>query len=196
MIISGITAFFTGTLGWTFTEYTMHRFMAHHGKPRGRFGREHLAHHAQPDSFTPVHIKIAVAIPIATVIFAVAFSLLPTVLASLFTTGFLGTYLAYELLHWSLHIFAPRTGYGRWARSHHFAHHFENANYNHGVTSPLWDHIFGTLMQPTLVRVPRRFAPVWLCEDDGEIRSHYLDNYILRHRPTPPQTQATPAAVR
>jgi hypothetical protein len=41
----------------------------------------------------------------------------------------------------------PRTRlgwYGRWARGHHFHHHFVDARVNYGVTSPVWDVVLRT----------------------------------------------------
>jgi sterol desaturase/sphingolipid hydroxylase (fatty acid hydroxylase superfamily) len=180
MMLSVLIAGALGILGWTLTEYGMHRFMAHHGKPRGRFGREHLAHHAQPSTFTPTRVKIMLAIPIASGVFGGAFLAVGPMLGTAFSVGFLGAYFGYEVLHWSLHVFRPRTAYGRWARRHHLTHHFENTRSNHGVTSPLWDHVFDTFIPSQCVRIPPRFAPVWMCDEAGAVRPEYAAHFELR----------------
>jgi sterol desaturase/sphingolipid hydroxylase (fatty acid hydroxylase superfamily) len=176
-----LLSFIFGVLGWTLTEYIMHRFLAHHGKPRGRFGREHLAHHAQPAQFTPLRVKLLMAIPISTSIFGTAWISLGPWLGTIFTVGFLGAYLGYEVLHWSLHIFPPRTAFGRWARRHHFTHHFQNAKANHGVTSSLWDHVFNTFVPSASVRIPARFTPEWLTDHTGAIQPQFQSQFSVHH---------------
>lgn len=179
-----------GVLGWTLTEYLMHRFMAHHGKPRGRFGREHLAHHAQPTTFTPTRVKIALAVPITAVVFGAAILAAGPTLGIVFSAGFMSAYFSYEVLHWSLHVFPPRTAYGRWARRHHFAHHFQNAKANHGVTSPLWDRVFGTVFPSTRVQIPERKAPIWMCDGVGGLRPEYSAHYRIRTGPVAASSRA------
>ncbi len=72
---------------------------------------------------------------------------------------------------------APRGFYGRWARKHHLSHHFSNPNTNHGVTSPVWDLVFGTYADHGKMRVPRRHAPLWLLDETGRVRPEYADGY-------------------
>jgi hypothetical protein len=50
---------------------------------------------------------------------------------------------------------------------------------NHGVTSPLWDKVFGTYEAPAQVRVPRRLAMIWLVDEQGELRAEFADRYVL-----------------
>ncbi len=50
---------------------------------------------------------------------------------------------------------------------------------NHGVSIGLWDRVFGTLDVPELVKVPRRMAPVWMLDDEGQLLPAYVDDYVL-----------------
>jgi len=50
---------------------------------------------------------------------------------------------------------------------------------NHGVTSPVWDHVFGTHQRPETVRVPRRLALPWMLDDHGEMRAELRRDYAL-----------------
>ena len=50
---------------------------------------------------------------------------------------------------------------------------------NFGVTSPVWDRLFGTYDKPAVVKVPRRMAPQWMVDDTGELRSEFADDYIV-----------------
>ncbi|MCK6457046.1 MAG: sterol desaturase family protein, partial [Phycisphaerae bacterium] len=58
--------------------------------------------------------------------------------------GLLLGYVAYEFVHLSSHA-GRRWGPLRALDRYHMRHHFENANRTFGVTTPLWDWVFGTL---------------------------------------------------
>jgi sterol desaturase/sphingolipid hydroxylase (fatty acid hydroxylase superfamily) len=172
-----------GAFGWSLTEYLMHRFNGHEMRGKTRFSREHLAHHAKPDQFAPTSHKLALASVVLLVIGAIATGLIGLHLGLAFTVGFGIAYAGYEWLHRRLHTHAPQGAYGRWARRHHFAHHFTNPNENHGVTSPLWDWVFGTLTESdAAVRVPRRHAPVWMVDPAGVLQRSFSDDYVLAGR--------------
>jgi len=53
---------------------------------------------------------------------------------------------------------------------------------NHGVTSPVWDWVFGTLAAPAIIEVPRRHVHcfAWLLGDDDVVRAELADSYRLR----------------
>ena len=60
---------------------------------------------------------------------------------------------------------------------------------NHGVSSPLWDLVFGTAERPTWCGCPRRLALPWLLDADGELRPSSPTDYVLvgaaEHRRAP-----------
>jgi hypothetical protein len=93
---------------------------------------------------------------------------------------FLG-YIVYDLVHWSNHVHAPKTAYGRWARRHHFSHHFSDARFNHGVTTPIWDVVFRTYRAPGRIVVPKRLCMDWLLDSEtGCIRHQFRNDFELR----------------
>ena len=63
-------------------------------------------------------------------------------LGAAYVAGLVGFYGVYEWLHRREHTHAGIGPYGRWARRHHFHHHFVDGRTNHGVTSPIWDLVF------------------------------------------------------
>ena len=126
------------------------------------FKREHLTHHAR-DYFTSLGTKVRMASPAAVVLVTLSLVFAPLPGAA-FTLGFLGAYIGYEVCHRRLHTHPPRGPWGRLLRRHHFFHHFGDARTNHGVTSPLWDRLFGTLALPETVCVPPARAPEWLVD--------------------------------
>ena len=86
----------------------------------------------------------------------------------------------YEWVHAAAHLWAPRTTYGRWVRQSHFHHHFNEPLRNQGVTSPFWDHVFGTYTVPGQITVPRRMAMVWLLDADGNVKPVHQGTYAVR----------------
>lgn len=186
-----IVAATSGALSWTLAEYLLHRFDGHGMQGRTRFSRFHLAHHTRPDTFAPTRFKAIAAIGTTIPMVTIGVWLAGTAGVS-FTAGFISTYLLYEWLHRILHTHPPRTAWGRWARRHHFLHHFHRPNLNHGVTSPVWDWVFRThLSTDAPVVVPRRHASPWMLAEDGSLRPELADQFELRGRATPSSPEAT-----
>jgi sterol desaturase/sphingolipid hydroxylase (fatty acid hydroxylase superfamily) len=100
--------------------------------------------------------------------------------------GFTAAYTGYELFHYSLHARAPSTAFGHWLRKHHFAHHYHHPQFNHGVTSPIWDWVFGTLKTVPVIHVPNKFVQEsmpWLIDaETGEVKDAYQSDYVIRRR--------------
>jgi sterol desaturase/sphingolipid hydroxylase (fatty acid hydroxylase superfamily) len=173
-----VLALFLGVFAWTFAEYALHDWVGHLTRGRTDFSREHLEHHRREGYFAPTPKKARTAVLVllpmgglATWVFG-----LPGLA---FAVGFAAAYVSYEVLHRRIHTHAPRNAYGRWARRHHLHHHHRDARTNHGVTSPLWDWVFGTLAPCPEVRVPRKRAPGWLVDEAGEVRPAYAAEYVL-----------------
>ena len=168
-----------GAFGWTFTEYGMHHWNGHLARGKLKFSREHLAHHRESDYFTSNLTKVQMATPIVLAVFGVTWWWVGVLAAAGFTLGLGGAYIGYEWLHWACHALAPTTRFGRWARRHHFYHHFTSAKYNHGVTSPLWDVVFRTHRAPGMIRVPPKHVMPWLVDQSGALRPEYAADYAL-----------------
>jgi sterol desaturase/sphingolipid hydroxylase (fatty acid hydroxylase superfamily) len=170
-----------GAFTWSFLEYVIHRWLGHDRRFRGNpFGKEHLRHHVEGDYFAPTRKKLVVA-AVAAVVLGVPAVRLGGALGGAWTLGFLAFYAAYEILHRREHTSAGIGAYGRWARRHHFHHHFVDGRTNHGVTSPLWDLVFGTYARPATIPVPERLCMAWLRDPiTGGIRAEHAGRYALR----------------
>ena len=169
-----------GALTWTFLEYVIHRWLGHDGRFRGNpFGVEHVRHHAEGNYFAPTIKKLGVAAVVGLVL-GIPAALLAGSAGVAWIGGLLVAYGAYEIHHRREHTHPGRTGYGRWARAHHFHHHFVDPRANHGVTSPLWDVFFRTYRPVAVIPVPRRLAPLWLLDDTGTLRAEHAARYTVR----------------
>ncbi|MBT6177603.1 MAG: sterol desaturase family protein [Deltaproteobacteria bacterium] len=175
-------AIVVGAVGWSFTEYCIHRWLGHDRRfLRNPFGVEHQTHHSKGNYFAQWWKKAGAAIAAIALLWWPATVLLGAVYGSAFIFGFVAFYLYYEILHRVEHVFEASTAYGRWARAHHFFHHFHDPSRNHGVTSPVWDHVFGTYSATDVIRVPEKLAPLWLIEPTtGDVWQHLQPTWVLR----------------
>lgn len=191
-----VLAFVIGGLGWTLAEYLLHRFLMHSMRGRGLPSREHLTHHARRDYFAGAPQKALFSVVVTAIMLPVAALVLGLPHALTLQGGFIATYLFYEWLHRRAHTHGPRGRYGRWLRRHHFYHHFGHPLQNHGVTTPVWDHLFGTNVEPEVIRVPRRLAMRWLLTPEGELDPAFAADYVLVGRgPTGAAVVETPESV-
>ncbi|MEZ4400627.1 MAG: sterol desaturase family protein [Kofleriaceae bacterium] len=169
-----------GMVAWTFLEYVIHRWLGHHRRFRGNpFGVEHVRHHSEGNYFAPSVKKAGVAAVVAVIAGGPALAL-GGARGGAVVAGLLVMYVGYEVLHRREHTHAGIGRYGRWARRHHFHHHFVDPATNHGVTSPLWDLVFGTYRRPAVIPVPRRLCMAWLLDDAGAVHPRFQDHYRLR----------------
>jgi len=180
-----ILSFSAGALGWSLTEYIMHRFVGHRKGSKARFSKEHIRHHAKAGYFTPIPVKTKLALRVVLPLI-VAATLLFGTHGFVLSLGFTLAYALYEFLHYSFHAFPPKTKWGRVLRKHHFAHHYHNPSNNHGVSSRFWDTIFGTQESVQIVQIPEVFAKnamAWVLDPEtGNIRDAYKCDYQLRKR--------------
>jgi len=146
--------FLGGLFLWTFAEHTLHRYVFHY-RPRNAWQERvtflfHGIHHAQPQCKTRLVMPPAVSVPMAFLfygLFTLLFSSLigaPQWVDPLFS-GFILGYLAYDMIHYATHHFRMRSTLGRYLKRHHMRHHYKTPNQRFGVSSPIWDYVFGTL---------------------------------------------------
>jgi sterol desaturase/sphingolipid hydroxylase (fatty acid hydroxylase superfamily) len=143
-----------GLLLWTFAEYTLHRFVFHYNPRTPRqeriFFMFHGIHHAQPQVKTRLVMPFPVSIPLALVFYGLFYLVLALLLGSPqwvdpLMVGFVIGYLAYDLIHYATHHFAMHSGYLKYLKRYHMMHHYKDPNTRFGVSSPIWDWVFGTM---------------------------------------------------
>lgn len=174
-----------GVLAWSLAEYLLHRFLGHDKRTwPNPFATEHTRHHSQGDYFAPTYKKAVAALATVAVTAPLAVRLLGPQHGATISGAFVAMYLIYEWQHRRAHTHAGIGPYGAFVRRHHFHHHFGNPKSNHGVTSPLWDVVFGTYEVSAHVRVPEKLAMVWLLDPaTGEVRAELAGHYsVVRRR--------------
>jgi sterol desaturase/sphingolipid hydroxylase (fatty acid hydroxylase superfamily) len=177
-----------GVTLWSLVEYLLHRFLGHDRRtlPNG-FASEHTRHHSEGDYFAPTWKKALVAVVAAPAVSALATLMLGLPLGAVFGGSFVAMYVLYEWVHRRAHTHRGWGAYGRYLRRHHFHHHFANPRANHGVTSPVWDVVFGTFERPGRIRVPARLRMRWLVDPaTGEVVRDLAAFYELRASAPPP----------
>lgn len=141
--------FFLGILVWTFTEYTLHRWVFHFSGPRPwqkrMFFVLHGVHHDFPQDSDRLVMPLGASIPLGA-LFYVLFRLVagPTFIDPLFV-GFGIGYLTYDGTHYAVHHFRMSSRWGRFIKKYHMIHHHTGVDARYGVSSPLWDWVFGTM---------------------------------------------------
>jgi sterol desaturase/sphingolipid hydroxylase (fatty acid hydroxylase superfamily) len=179
-VIEILLALAAGAALWTLAEYLLHRFAMHALNGRGIMSREHLEHHVGSGwSFSHTHLlSWAGVILVGLAVWAPIGWLVLGLPGAALGVGWCLGYAGYEHQHAMAHLRGPRGRYSTWLRRHHFHHHFGHPRANHGVTTSVWDHLFGTWERPERVRVPRRLAQGWML-DGGELRPDLAGDYVL-----------------
>jgi len=152
-LVNTTIGFLIGLFVWTLAEYTLHRFVFHFPPKTPRMERItflfHGVHHAQPQCKTRLVMPPVVALPFAALFYGLFWLILGTGLGAPewvhpLTAGFLTGYLIYDLTHYATHHWPMRSGYLRYLKRYHMAHHFKNPDGLYGVSSSAWDYVFGT----------------------------------------------------
>ncbi|MFD2871483.1 sterol desaturase family protein [Mucilaginibacter ximonensis] len=143
-----IEYFFIGLFVWTFTEYIMHRFVFHY-VPKNKIGLRlhfifHGVHHDYPSDAKRLVLPPSVSIPLATGFYFLFNAILPANYIFGFFPGFILGYLFYDLSHYAIHHFNFKGKVWKAIKQHHMLHHYQTPSKGYGVSSPLWDKIFGS----------------------------------------------------
>jgi sterol desaturase/sphingolipid hydroxylase (fatty acid hydroxylase superfamily) len=144
--------FLVGVLIWTLLEYLLHRFVFHF-EPHGKMQEDlsfliHGIHHDYPWDADRLVMPPTVSILIAVLLWWPVKALFGVPLFYAVFAGITVGYLWYDLGHFAWHHNKPRTRIGRYLRSYHLVHHFKTPHLRYGVSTPLWDYVFGTQPAP------------------------------------------------
>src|SRR5271168_962691 len=126
---SDAVLFTGGVVALTLAEYLVHRFVLHGFAPI-----EHRLHHANPgDAILTIFWQIWIC-----------FALVYFVAGGAFVAGALVAYAWYLFVHHCAHHGHKHSRFP--LLMHHRSHH-KFATRNYGVSTTLWDHVFGTVLR-------------------------------------------------
>ena len=139
--------FLGGIFFWTFFEYMMHRFVFHWVTENPRAQRLsyvlHGNHHEFPRDKQRLFMPPVPSLIISSVVFLLMYAIMQKNTMSFFP-GFLFGYLMYGSMHYAIHAWNPRYKWMKPIWRNHQMHHYKDDHRGFGVSSHIWDLVFGT----------------------------------------------------
>jgi len=150
--VSFVNIFFlvvAGIFVWTFIEYVLHKYIFHFDA-KSEFGKKihfifHGVHHDYPSDSRRLVMPPSVSIPLAALFYFIFMYLVGGVYVLPFFSGFIIGYLFYDLTHYAIHHFNMHNKFWLEIKNHHMLHHYHDQDKGYGVSSPLWDLVFGSM---------------------------------------------------
>ena len=149
--------FAAGVFAWTLLEYVIHGVLGH--AHRTFVTRLHEVHHRDPRAV----FALGAWVPVL-VVLCVAWRIFGAAPGVIFIGGVAAGFAGYEFVHYRIHFSRPSSALEERLRTRHLAHHFKEPDAIFGVTTPLWDVVFGTEPQAERMRglaeVGKAIAPL------------------------------------
>ncbi|BDD08987.1 hypothetical protein FUAX_14190 [Fulvitalea axinellae] len=147
-VSNSVALYFLGLFSFTFVEYALHRFVYHMRATTERQRKiqytMHGVHHEFPKDKDRLALPPVISLSIAT---ALLF-LLRLVIGDYtfgFLSGFVTGYSLYLFMHYIMHAYPPPKNFMKKLWVYHSIHHYKDETVYYGVSSPLWDFVFGTV---------------------------------------------------
>ncbi len=145
---AAITFLFSGgVFFWTFFEYMMHRFVFHWISDNPRIQRTvyvlHGNHHEFPRDRERLFLPPVPSLIISFIIFLIMHVLMGNNVLAFFP-GFILGYLLYGSMHYAIHTWPPPFKWMKPIWRNHHLHHYKSDEKGFGVSSHIWDKVFGT----------------------------------------------------
>jgi sterol desaturase/sphingolipid hydroxylase (fatty acid hydroxylase superfamily) len=136
-----------GYLGWTLTEYWLHRLFFHL-PVRGPMSEKvyffvHGVHHDWPWDHSRLVMPPSISLILGGLFYLLFRALFGPAIHALFA-GFAIGYVVYDTVHWYTHAGAPTSRVFKFLRREHLVHHFRESGTRFGVSCPWWDVVFRT----------------------------------------------------
>ena len=137
-----------GIFFWTFFEYLAHRYIFHmvsHNPTAARVAYVmHGNHHEFPRDRQRLFMPAVPSLVISSVLFLIMYAILHNYVFAFFP-GFMLGYLSYASMHYAIHAWHPPFKWMKPLWRNHHLHHYKDESRGFGVSSTLWDHVFGTM---------------------------------------------------
>lgn len=147
---AGVTVvmFVLGFFAFTWVEYMAHRYLFHMNtstESRQKLQYTiHGVHHEFPKDKDRLAMPPLLSVTISTVLLFL-FRLIMGDFVFSFLPGFLTGYAFYLSIHYMVHAFPPPKNFFKVLWVNHSIHHYKEGEFVFGVSSPLWDYIYGTM---------------------------------------------------
>ena len=140
--------FITGILFWTLFEYVMHRYIFHWVAESERAKKivyvMHGNHHHFPRDRERLFMPPVPSLILASIIFLSLYFIIGQNVF-VFFPGFIFGYLMYGSMHFAIHAWNPPFKWMKPLWRNHHLHHYKNENKGFGVSTTIWDRVFGTM---------------------------------------------------
>ncbi|KAI8922696.1 hypothetical protein BC831DRAFT_404689 [Entophlyctis helioformis] len=144
-------SFLGGIFAWTLIEYSLHRFLFHiddllpsHPVAFTAHFLLHGIHHYLPMDKMRLVMPPALGFTLAYPIWSAYVAYLPLGIGHAVSAGSMTGFVLYDLMHYYIHHGRPYGAHLREMKSYHLDHHYKNPELGFGITSKLWDVLFGT----------------------------------------------------
>jgi sterol desaturase/sphingolipid hydroxylase (fatty acid hydroxylase superfamily) len=136
-----------GVLGWSFTEYALHRYLFHF-EARSELVKRwifiiHGNHHADPNDPLRNLMPPVVSLPVGAMVWAGCVAAIGPA-GTWALLGFMAHYVAYDLVHYACHQWPIENRFARMFKVHHMRHHHRPLHGNYAITGMLWDRLLAT----------------------------------------------------
>lgn len=140
--------FFAGLIAFTWVEYIVHRYVFHMGtytqlREKMQYVM-HGVHHEFPRDKDRLAMPPLLSITLSTVLLLL-FRVAMGDLVFAFLPGFLVGYALYLAVHYMVHVYQPPKNFLKALWVNHGIHHYKDGEFIFGVSSPLWDYVYGTM---------------------------------------------------
>jgi sterol desaturase/sphingolipid hydroxylase (fatty acid hydroxylase superfamily) len=140
-----------GVAFWTLLEYVLHRWVFHFTpSPNSELAQDvhfliHGVHHDWPHDPDRLVMPPVMSVLLAFVLGYPMYLVIGPRYFQSFFAGLIVGYIWYDMTHYAVHHLKPRTDAGAKLRRHHYLHHFKTPEARYGVSTPIWDFVFGTM---------------------------------------------------
>lgn len=153
--LNWLPSFLLGNVVWIFLEYTLHRFLFHidywlpdNGAALTLHFLLHGIHHYLPMDklrlVMPPLLFFILSFPFT----QLAHALFPKAMANGVISGAYLFYIGYDVMHHHLH-HVSLPSFLHYMKRYHLAHHYKDPDNGFGVTTPILDYVFGTVLALT-----------------------------------------------
>jgi dihydroceramide fatty acyl 2-hydroxylase len=137
--------FIAGLFAWTIVEYVIHGVLAH--SHRTFVTPLHNGHHLDPRAVFAMRAYIPTAVVL--IVLSIIFGTAP---GMILLFGIVAGFVVYEFVHYRIHFATPSCAVEERLRARHLAHHVKEPDAIFGVTTRIWDVVFGTEPEPERMR--------------------------------------------